>query len=224
MKMSGYFVCIGLLSLGPLFSQSASSVLSEDQQDSLTSYTKKNIGLGLHLGFGSGFNTGSFGDHYSPNISMSFGGDFIYKRYVMSLDITSNTHDLETVYVGDETFDESAGTDVINLSIGYSLIDMDRFKLTPFVGLGYMEFSTDNSLNEHIKENDLNWVFGVSADYKYRRKAKFKSNSFLPVNRYKESSFQAKILVTRVNFYDDFGGYLVNFSLGFSWQAKGITQ
>lgn len=194
------------------------------QNDSLPDFEKRNFGFGFHLCFGYGANTGSFARYYTPKeLSMTAGVDLIYNKSLLSFNITSNRHRIKEPYVGAKTFEESAGVDIINLVYGYSVVDRDHFVLTPFAGAARVEFSTYSHLNAYLIEKDYNFVLGFSAGYKYRKKVKFASSSRIPINRHRTSIVNARVLMTRVNFYDDFEGYLFHFTLGFALQYHGVN-
>lgn len=181
-------------------------------------FENRNFGYALHAGFGSGFFTGSLGEHFAPTFNFMFGFDFAYKKSILYLNGTLARDKVKMDYISDKCWYEGqrANVAIIDVSYGFALIDNENFKITPFAGLGITDFTGDN---KDDKENglrivDYNMIFGLNTDYKIKTRLKLIPNPYFGVKEKVETSIRARLYVTRVYYYKDLQGYSINLTIG----------
>lgn len=181
-------------------------------------FENRNFGYALHAGFGSGFFTGSLGEHFAPTFNFMFGFDFAYKKSILYLNGTLARDKVKMDYISDKCWYEGqrANVAIIDVSYGFALIDNENFKITPFAGLGITDFTGDN---KDDKENglrivDYNMIFGLNTDYKIKTRLKLIPNPYFGVKEKVETSIRARLYVTRVYYYEDLQGYSINLTIG----------
>lgn len=186
----------------------------------------RNFGYALHAGFGSGIFTGSLGDHFTPTFNFIFGFDFGYKNLLLYLNGTLAGDHVKMDYTGDIIWNEDQRTHVaiIDASVGYALLDNARIKLSPFAGLGITEISGDNKDNDDddLRMVDYNRIFGINADYKFRKRIKLIPSSSLGAKEKVEASVRARLYIARADYFEDLKGYSVNLTIGLCGFGKLI--
>ena len=114
---------------------------------------------------------------------------------------------------------------LIDVSYGYSVLDNNKIKIIPFVGLGITEFSENKNNNDEDKELrlvDYNLEIGINADYKFKKIVNLIPNFWLNQKSYNETSVRVKLFANRVNYSNNLSGYAVNLSVGISWLSHQI--
>lgn len=195
-----------------------SSELNNTENLEKPKFTKRNFGYALHAGFGAGFFTGSIGDHFGPTFNFMFGFDFAFKKSIFYINATLAGGKVKMDYLSDKSWykGQHANVAIIDISYGYAIIDKSKIKLSPFVGLGITELSGENKDNKEdaLRNVDYNFIFGLNADYKIRKRIKLIPNSFSGAGESVETSIRARLYITRVNYFDDLNGYSINLTIG----------
>ena len=152
-------------------------------------YTKKYIrykivpkNWGLTYEFFSGYSlfTGSLSDNYTNNVPIGIAFDVCYKNFELYLrdyigfNKTKTNHEYSL-----GTFEKGSRLRVFlpEASLGYVVHNDNRFKLSPFVGIGSMDISPPTADKEEIpelKEVSLEftstYIMGVNFDIKFGKK------------------------------------------------------
>ncbi len=198
--------------------QKTSGELEFSSDNKIPEFENRNFGYALHAGFGSGFFTGSLGEYFAPTFNFIFGFDIAYKKTIFYLNATLAGDKVKKDYVSEKSWNDGqhANVAIIDVSCGYALMDNERFKISPFAGLGITEFTGEN---KDDKENgfrivDYNIIFGINTDYKIRTRLKLVPNPFFGVKEKVETSIRARLYVTRANYYEDLQGYSINLTIG----------
>ncbi len=181
-------------------------------------YVKRNFGYGFHVGLGCGVFTGSLNEYFSPAYNILFGFDVAYKRAVLFLNATIAFSSVKSDY-RQWVKGQAAHYALLDLSCGYAVIDNAKWKLTPFAGLGLSELSsqrTNNDANLRISYIDYNFIFGLNADYKFKKTISFIPDAFFRVRENVEYSVRGRLYIARANYYADLQGFSVNLAVEFS--------
>lgn len=206
------------LSVIAIWERKTKEKLRNSHANNIPEIETRNFGYGLHAGLGSGFSTGSLNEHFDRNLNFMFGFDIAYKKSILYLNGTFAISNIKKDYMSDISFyeDQRAYVTLLDISYGYALIDNDRFKISPFAGLGITEYSTDGMDEDDngLWINDYNILFGINTDYKIRTRLKLLPNPFFGVKEKVETSIRARLYVARAKFYGDLQGYTINFSIG----------
>ncbi len=178
------------------------------------------LGYGVHIGLGSGYFTGSLGDHFTPVYDLIFGFDVAWGRITLFLNATLGFDKVKLDYRPDLYWHKGQRTNVAigEASLGYAVIDNKDFKLAPFAGYGFTEFShvtfvDKNRTQTDIQMSDGNIIFGVNADYK-RKTILTLAPSYFRRGERTVFSFRARLYVAKADYFADLKGYSINFSLG----------
>jgi len=183
-------------------------------------FENRNFGYALHAGFGSGFFTGSLGDHFAPTFNFIFGFDFTYKNSILYLNGTLAGDKVKNDYISDNNWykGQHSNVAIIDVSYGYAVFDNAKIKVSPFAGLGITEFTGENKDdNENgLRIVDYNVILGLNIDYKLRTRLNLVPNSYLGVKEKVETSIRTKFYITRANYFEDLKGYSINLTIGLS--------
>ncbi|MGI6479631.1 MAG: hypothetical protein ACOX0M_09355 [Salinivirgaceae bacterium] len=182
--------CI-LLDLKNIYAQDslneqADNFLKTYPQSKFEDFTKKHIryklipenwGIAYELFSGYGIYTGNLSDNYTNNVPLGVSLDICYKKFELYL--RANTRYNKTK----KDFSYSLGTwekgskttgYLLEASLGYATYNSNRFKLSPFAGIGTMNISPttkDIEKTPELKEVSLNftttYIAGINFDIKF---------------------------------------------------------
>lgn len=184
----------------------------------IPAFRKMNFGVGFHGGYSIGYFTGSLGNYFSQANNLIFGMDIDYKNSILFIAPTLGRNRVTQNYQMWEKGLETSYV-IIDVSYGYAVINNRKLRLTPFIGLGITELSERNkSSNEGgLVIEDNNFIFGLNADHKIRRKLVLTDSKEL-----NETSIRTRLYVTKANFSDDLNGYIVNLSIEICGIFRGM--
>lgn len=209
-----------LVSSIEFWEQTTNQELESYNNNRIPTFENRNFGYGIHAGFGTGVFTGSLAEHFSPTFNFIFGFDFAYKKSIFFLNASIGFDKVKEDYIADINWNKGQRTNVAiaDISYGYPLIDNKTIKLSPFVGLGFMEISEvkKNDEEKGLRMNNCNLILGLNTDFKLKTRLSFIPNPVLGVKEKLETAIRARLYVTKANYYNDLNGYSINFSLGFS--------
>lgn len=181
-------------------------------------FENRDFGYAIHAGMGSGFFTGSLGEHFTPTFNFMFGFDFAYKKSILYLNGTLAGDKVKKDYISDKNWykGQHVNVAIIDISYGYALIDNAKLKVSPFAGLGITEFSGVNkdSKKADLRIDDYNIIFGINADYKLRTRLKLVPDPAIGLKEKVETSIRARLYVSRAKYYADLQGYSINLTIG----------
>lgn len=177
-----------------------------------------NFGYGFQAGFGSGVFTNNLKDHFKPTFNFIFGFDFAFKNTILFLNGTLAGNRVKKEFIeNDLTWAKDMKTNVaiMELSIGQSIIDNAKHKVTPFVGLGVLEFTAkDEELVDH-KLVDSRLIYGINYDFKLRKFIRLTPPPFGTFREKSESSIRTKLYITSGK-YDNLKGTSINLSVSYA--------
>ena len=195
-----------------------SQEINEHQFLKIPNYEIGEFGYGLWGGFGTGFSTGSLGDHFSPIYSFVYGFDFSYGQSMLFLNATIAGAKIKQDYASDIRWSKGSkvGVSLGDLSYGYTFIDDDKYKITPFVGIGIIQHSLKNPDNtaERINMTDFNMSIGVNMDYKFATRINLIPDALIGIREKSETSIRARLYITRARYNGDMKGLSINFAIG----------
>jgi hypothetical protein len=175
---------------------------------------RRNLGYGMHLGFGSGSFTGGLGEYFSPTFNFIFGFDLAYKNWTTFLNATlAGGSKVRKEFFSDLVWGENQSTlfAIGELSLGYAVINNCKFKISPFTGYGFTEFSYSNPNDEEesVSLHHSSLIFGVNGDYKLRKRI-----NLIGYGEYVETTIRTRLYITPINHQGLFSGYSINFTVG----------
>jgi len=189
---------------------------------------------GMTFEFFSGYGvfTGNLSDNYTNNVPVGVAFDICYKDFELYLrDYIGFNYTKKDFNYSLGTWEKGSGTMVFlpEASLGYVAYNDNRFKLSPFAGIGSMDISpTTNDTEEtpELKEVSLEftttYVLGINFDIKFGPKNTPKyspktSYGFMRIRYgYSMPSFNKK--------YDDMSGNMHYITIGFGVMARGLQR
>lgn len=186
-------------------------------------FYKRNFGIGMYGGLGTSIQTGRLSKQFTTPVLVSFGFDFGFRNVMLYLNgsIGGNRSVSNDLSGQDRFVRGSAGVAIIDLSLGYAIIDVNKWKIVPFVGAGVTEYSPNSEAvqNEYDPLTSYNVVLGVVADYKVRKRVKL-----TPVygKEVTDSSIRLRVFATPVDMGDDLIGMTINLGVAYCGFARFI--
>ena len=150
----------------------------------------RNWGFTFEFFSGYSFYTGTLNDNYTNNIPIGIAFDIYYKRFELYLRnyIGFNKTKKDFNYsLG--TYERGSRTMVFlpEASFGYAVIDDDRFKISPFIGIGAMDISPPMEKTTDIpelKEVSLKFTTTYMLGFNFDIKLIKKHSTFNPKTEY----------------------------------------
>jgi hypothetical protein len=137
-------------------------------------YEYLNVNIGLMVLSGAAIHAGPMADYLrSPWVPFGFGFDFGWKRWsLLALGNFTQGQILQDLPVDSAWASGRPTTGVIlNLGIGYRLIETRHWQLTPFVGLGVNEILLLNPTDDresNLRQVDYGPTLALLADYRFK--------------------------------------------------------
>ena len=182
----------------------------------------KNLGYGLNAGFGTGRLTGTISDSFTPTFNFMFGFDVAYKNTILFLNGTLAGNRVKSDYSEDGLLwpkDLKTNVAVLDVSIGQALIDNAKHKLTPFAGLGILEFTAANREGEEYEDHRIvnyGLIYGLNYDFKFRKGIKLTPSPYgATLKERTEQNFRVKLYVTTAE-YENMKGISINLTVGYA--------
>lgn len=192
--------------------------LSLTATDAIPEFSKSRFAYGIQFGLGAGFYSGSLGDHFNSSFNMLFGFDFAYRKLTTFLNFSLGFNKVKQEYLTGSFYPgQSINVAILDWSLGYPVLDNAKWKLIPFAGFGYTEFSkARKDYQERYVLSSNNFLFGLNVDYKYRKMLNIGPNLFwgIRLKEFVEYSVRSRIYITRASYFDNLNGYTINFSIG----------
>jgi len=193
--------------------------LSDTKDDLKLPIHQSGTGIGAHAGLSIAGLTGSLANYFSPGFGFNFGFDFGFKNFVLYFNGNLNWNHVKQNYSEKNYWekDTKTGIAIMEVSLGYNIINGSKFKLAPFAGISLIEISNqeieDDELSKDFRMVDKNnLVFGMNLDFKLRKRFElipamnvFRENT--------ETDLRARLYFIPVDFYPDLRGYSINLSI-----------
>jgi len=184
--------------------------------------------FGMNAGFGSTVFTGSVSDYFKPAFNFIFGFDLIYKNTILILNATLGTNRVNNEY-SDNSYLWPRGlrtrVAIADLSLGQAILNNSKHKVTPFLGLGFVEFSVNPAEGEQYQDERLvhtGLIAGINYDFKLSTIINLLPNPLaFNMQERAEHNIRIKLYATTGSF-DNMQGSTVSFSIGYNLLAGGI--
>lgn len=206
----------------------------KEQPFMMPNFAKENMGVGEYLLIGGGMFTNGLGTYFSPYaISVNLGLEFVFKQHLFVLENMFGYAKMKKKY-GESVSIWGEGNKIAiampSLSYGYILLDNEKHKLSPFIGMGIMGISPntrDSSIiAQHISMANYTILGGMSYDYKFKKTLMLSSVYDDRVRKYNylfnEFSIRTRFYVTKANFNSTLNGFSLNFSVGISGFMRSV--
>lgn len=186
-------------------------------------FYKRDFGIGIYGGLGTSIQTGNLSKQYSIPLMLGFGFDIGFRDMLLYLNGSLGfNRSLSDDLTGQNRFKQgSVEVAIIDVSVGYAVVDVNKWKLAPFLGVGVTEYtqSTDSELDEYSPLSSFNIVFGLFTDYKVRKRVKI-----VPVNAKEitDSSIRLRLFATPVRLDSDLTGMTINLGIAYCGFARMI--
>lgn len=192
----------------------------------------KNWGMAFEFFSGYSFYTGTLHENYSNNIPIGVAFDICYKKFELYLrDYIGFNKTKKDFNYSLGVFEKGSRTMVFlpEASLGYAVLDNNRFKISPFVGIGAMDISPTSKATEdtpELKEISLEftttYMLGFNFDVKFGAK---KVPTFSPKTNYGFLRVRYAYNIPRFNKkYDGMTGNMHYITIGFGGFSRGIKR
>lgn len=168
----------------------------------------KEIGWNASIGLGGSFFTNQLSEHFDNYVILDFSGGINFSRFYIEAGISGGTTYIskEFLYKNNKIWACNSTVNTMNLNLyscGYSF-QLNRFVLSPNVGLGAILLNLKNEINDSTEWlNSGMLIAGLDIKYVFNSK---QSNILYFV--------KFKISANYFNFSKEINGGIVNFSLG----------
>ncbi|MEP0365448.1 MAG: hypothetical protein ABJN36_08205 [Cyclobacteriaceae bacterium] len=196
--------------------------LKDNPFELIPDITDKNFGYGLNAGFGTGILTGTISDFFTPTFNFMFGFDIAYKNTILFLNGTLAGDRVKRDYTEDGRLwpkDLKTNVAVIDVSIGQTLIDNSNHKLTPFAGLGILEFTAATKEGEAFEDHRIvnyGLIYGLNYDFKFRHGIRLTPSPYGATFRERaEQNIRVRLYLTSAE-YENMKGTSINLTVGYA--------
>jgi len=210
-----------------LWEQIVENKLNKNPEIKVPDFQIGDLGFGFYLGAGKYFLPGKINNHFNPSFNFAFGMGAVYKKSIFLMEGMSGNSYVTNDFTNNENL-WSKGMKVsyslTDLSYGYSVLDNQKFRIAPFVGLGIVEVyeTLPDKTIKGMKLSSVNFLAGVSANYKFNKIVNLVRDPILMDRGFTENSILTKLYVTRTNFGEDMNGFTVNLSVSYNLLEKKI--
>ena len=192
------------------------------------------LGIGGHvIGVEKEYIKGDFLDYISPSlINASVGLDIFINRFDIMMNIQSRggtiNHDITHESVTWEKGEKITGG-VIDISLGYTILDNNWLRLIPYAGIGvsYYDYRPQAWVDEDKKSDEIagfRQIAGIRADIKvFRHYIKAHPLNFAQKDVMSEIVFRPRIYVAHASLPNISKVWSINFGLSldfFFWETK----
>ena len=150
--------------------------IEEPQYSDLKVYPR-GYGIGMHVGVGSEFHTGTLSDYVGPIVGLDFGFDFFFNRVDILFSGVLGGAGHYKLPIQRDGYQWDAGERArggnMELSLGYVAFDSQWWKIIPFagIGVGFLDYAS-NPVNVEKDTDEISgfrYQAGVSTDFKFSR-------------------------------------------------------
>jgi hypothetical protein len=201
--------------------------LEQQKKNLMPDYSLGRFGLGLSFDIGYGLLTGNSKEYFTNNLILAFGFDVAYKPLIMYLRAILGFNSVKKEFIAEDktwTTNLNTGIAIPEISIGYPVYNNDKFSITPFAGIGGVEFSVIKNENNYSGYRILSFaeVFGVNIDYMFGRNLDL-INYFL----FKDKSnwvIRTRFTAAPYKFNDQIKGWSFNLTIGIGGFSNLVEQ
>jgi hypothetical protein len=200
-----------------------STELGDNPFELIPEYDEGWFGYGMNAGFGAGLLTESIGEHFTPTFDFTYGFDFAIKNTVLNLNAVLAGNRVKLDYREDDRLwpkDLKTNVAIIDLSIGQTIFNNAKHKITPFAGFGIMEFSVAEKEGEEYQDQRIvNYgvIYGLYYDLKFKKSIRITPSPF--GGRYREAVDQS----IRVKLFAKFASVTLSPSIvTFSYRQQNL--
>jgi hypothetical protein len=185
------------------------------------------FGYGLHVGLGVGNFSNTLSDYFSPTFNFLFGFDVALNNTILYLNGTLALNNVSSEFQDNgRTWPKDLKTNVaiIDVSLGQNIINNGKHRLTPFVGLGILEFtaSQDKDQFEDYRLVDYGVIYGINYDFKFRKTIKL-IPSFGGIRENTNQSIRTRLYILSSQF-EKFKGTSINLTVSYSFFSRVIKH
>lgn len=219
----------------------ADNFLKTNTQSRFEGFTKKYIkyklvpkNWGMTFEFFSGYSiyTGNLSENYTNNVPVGVAFDICYKNYELYLrDYIGFNKTKKDFNYSLGTWEKGSRTMVFlpEASLGYVAYNDNRFKLSPFAGIGSMDISPttkDKEETPELKEVSLEftttYIIGINFDIKFGPKH---TTKYSPKTSYGFMRIRYGYSIPRFEKkYDGMTGNMHYITIGFGGMARGLKR
>jgi hypothetical protein len=207
------------------WNQKTKNELKALERSTLPNFYVSKFGIGMSFDFGYGILTGNSTDYFSNNFNFAFGFDVAYKPIMLFLRGTLGFNSIKKDFTSENlnwSKDLNTGIAIPEITLGYPLLINDNYSITPFAGIGWVEFSvrTNDQNYKDYRLLDFTYVLGLNFDYNFSKQINL-LNYFL----FREKSnwlLRARFTAAPFNIDNNIKGWSYNLTIGVGGFANFI--
>lgn len=192
----------------------------------------KNWGMSAEFFSGYSIFTGNLSKNYTNNVPLGVAFDVCYKKFELYLrDYIGFNQTKKDFNYSLGTWEKGSSTMVYlpEASLGYVAYNNNRFKVSPFAGIGSMEISPPSKVTEktpELKEVSLDftttYILGINLDFKFGFKH---MPDYCPKTSYSFMRIRYGYSIPRFEKkYDGMTGNMHYITIGFGVMARGVKR
>lgn len=182
---------------------------------------KWSYGMHVHLGYGQ--YQGGLSDRLSGHFNFGYGLDLGYRKIrFLASGILSGTRLKHPLPVEPQWAEsERLGLAMLDLSLGFEVIDLPKWRITPSLGAGlnslYTELEEDNG-RAALEHSSWGIHYGLNAEYKLRKLLELANIPLLVGHpTFNETSLRLRLYGMHCRFGPGSAGFSLNAAIGFCW-------
>jgi hypothetical protein len=199
-----------------LWSSLIKSEIDQTPRIDLPDYKLRKFGIGFTGDIGFGLLNGPIKDYFTNNLNLAFGFDLAYQNYIFYLRGTLGFNSVKKEFQKDNKIwpkNLSTGLAIGDISFGYPIIDNNKNRITPFTGIGYIEFSSQNDDEKYkrYRIGKFTYIVGLNYDLKIKKTINLLSN----YNEKNDWIIRSRLYFSYAKFNEQLKGSTINLTIGF---------
>lgn len=180
-----------------------------------------NFGIGLHfdLPVFQGL-TGPVSGYLSPALGFSVGFEFGWKKMVFIFNDALLFNRVKQDFLTKNNWEKGKilSGSLVELGLGYRCWDRPKYKITPYAGLGFNQFSyrADKNTQEEYSMDSYGPLIGLNVDFKLGKYINLAPNYFANGRQFYETSILTKFSIQKIDLSNQLKGFAFNLSVGYS--------
>ena len=184
----------------------------------------RNLGYRINAGIGTGMFTGSVADHFTTQVTFTYGFDFSLKNTTLLLNGSLGGNRIVKNFTEENVLWQKgtrSSIAIIEVSLGQSIINKPKHKLTPYAGFALMEFSSNRN-SQDFRMVNYGFSYGLIYDFKMRKAFRITPASYTnsTIER-EEHNLRIRLFASPISF-ESITGQSINLSIGYSINGRLI--
>lgn len=201
-----------------------SDMLLKTPLEKMPQLADRNLGYGINAGIGAGGFSGSIADHFTQQLNFTYGFDCSLKNTSLLLNGSLGGNRIVKNFTEENQLwpkGKRSTVAIIEVSIGQSIINSSKHKLTPYAGFALMEFIVNRNYQDFSMVN-YGLSYGLIYDFKMRKSFRIIPASYTnSMIERAEHNLRIRLFASPISF-ENIKGQSINLSIGYSLNGRLI--